>query len=84
MKSLTINDINRNNVNTVSQFKILQYLKKALKLELFKIYLYNENTIKVVDKNYVVGFFHYNSKTKKIDFTENKDDLINKENVWEK
>lgn len=35
------------------------------------IYLFDRYTIKVIDTNNDIGYFKYNSKTKKIDFIDN-------------
>lgn len=50
MRKLTNEDIQKNSVNTINQYKVLQYLKKNLNIYEFNIYLYDASTIKVVDK----------------------------------
>lgn len=73
MKKLTIEEIQKNNVNTINQFKILQFLKKKLDLKCFDVYLYNEDTIKVIDKRNDVGYFSYNKEVNDITFVDEKD-----------
>jgi len=50
MRKLTNEDIQKNSVDTINQYKVLQYLKKNLNIYEFNIYLYDASTIKVVDK----------------------------------
>ena len=68
----TINKRNilKNQVNTIEQFKVLDYLKKQLSIGKFDLFLIDRFTIKVVDKNNEQGYFKYNSKTKSVDFYE--------------
>lgn len=49
MRKLTNEDIQKNSVDTINQYKVLQYLKKNLNVYEFNIYLYDASTIKVVD-----------------------------------
>ena len=72
MKKLTIEEINKNKVNTINQFIILKYLKENININVFKIYLYDSNTIKIIDKNNKKAYFKYNEKTKNIEFYEIK------------
>lgn len=72
MRKLTSDDIYKNKVDTIAQFKVLEYLKKNLSIYDFKVYLYDKNTIKVIDRNFESGFFEYDSKTKNVVFTETK------------
>lgn len=72
MKKLTIEEIQKNDVNTINQFKVLQFLKKELDLNCFDVYLYNEDTIKVIDKNNDVGYFSYNKEVNDITFVDGK------------
>ena len=71
MMKLTNEDINKNHVNTIAQYYALDYLKKQFNITEFEIYLYDKDTIKVIDKNLETGYFKYNSCTKNIDFFEN-------------
>lgn len=50
MRKLTNEDIQKNSVDTINQYKVLQYLKKNLNIYEFNIYLYDASTIKVIDK----------------------------------
>ena len=70
MKQLTKENILKNQVDTIEQFKVLDYLKKQLFIDAFSIYLIDSFTIKVIDKNKEQGYFKYNSKTKSVDFYE--------------
>ncbi len=70
MKQLTKENILKNQVDTIEQFKVLDYLKKQLSISEFAIYLIDRFTIKVIDKNKSQGYFKYNSKTKLVDFYE--------------
>lgn len=73
MKKLTIEEIQKNDVNTINQFKVLHFLKKELDLNCFDVYLYNEDTIKVIDKHNDVGYFSYNQKVNDITYVGGKD-----------
>lgn len=72
MKRLTVEEINKNKVNTINQFIILKYLKENININVFKIYLYDNKTIKIIDKNNKKAYFKYNEKNKKIEFYEIK------------
>ncbi len=71
MKKLTNENILKNQVDTIKQFKVLEYLKKSFDIYEFKVYLFDRNTIKVIDKNYKSGYFQYDEKTKTVIFKEN-------------
>ena len=62
MKILNDEDILKSNVDTISQFYILDYLKKNLNVSEFKIYLVDSNKIKVTDKNDEVLYFSYDKE----------------------
>ena len=49
MRELNKEEIQKNQVNTIPQYYILDYLKQNLNINEFKIYLVNRNNIKVVD-----------------------------------
>lgn len=70
MKILTKENIIKNQVDTIEQFKVLGYLKKQLSIDEFAVYLIDRFTIKVVDKNKEQGYFKYNKQTKSVDFYE--------------
>lgn len=50
MKLLTKENIVKNQVDTIDQFKVLDYLKKQLSIDESTVYLIDRFTIKVVDK----------------------------------
>ena len=68
MKRLAKENILKNQVDTIEQFKVLAYLKKQLSIDDFTVYLVDRFTIKVIDKNKEQGYFKYNNKTKSVDF----------------
>lgn len=70
MKLLTKENILKNQVDAIEQFKILDYLKKKLSIDEFAVHLIDRFTIKVIDKNNEQGYFKYNTKTKSVDFYE--------------
>ena len=70
MKLLTQENIIKNQVDTIEQFKVLDYLKKQLSIDDFTVYLIDRFTIKVIDKNKEQGYFKYYTKTKSVDFYE--------------
>ena len=70
MQLLNKENIIKNQVNTIEQFKVLAYLKKQFNTDEFNLYLLDRFTIKLVDKNNDIGYFKYNSKTKSVDFYE--------------
>ena len=70
MKLLTKENILKNQVDTIEQFKVLNYLKKQLSIDDFTVYLIDRFTIKVIDKNKEQGYFKYYTKTKSVDFYE--------------
>ena len=70
MKELSYEDVLKNRVDTISQFYILDYLKKNLNINEFKIYLIDRDNIKVLDKNNEYLYFHYDNKSKKVTYQE--------------
>lgn len=80
MRELNKNDILKNNVDTIAQYHILDYLKKNMKLDEFKIYLIDRDNMKVVDKKEEYLYFHYDSKKKEVTYQE---ELIKKEQEYE-
>lgn len=73
MRKLTEYDLTRSSVNTIGQYKILDYLKQHLNVYEFKVYLINRNTVKVVDKNDEHLYFKYNEITKEVTY---QDELV--------
>lgn len=70
MKILNDEDILKSNVDTISQFYILDYLKKNLNVSEFKIYLIDSNKIEVTDKNDEVLYFSYDKENKNVVYEE--------------
>lgn len=70
MERLTKENILKNQVDTIEQFKVLDYLKKQLSISEFAVFLIDRFTIKVMDKNNEQGYFKYNNRTKAVDFYE--------------
>ncbi len=70
MKKLNDEDILKSNVDTISQFYILDYLKNNLNISEFKIYLVDSNKIKVTDKNDEVLYFSYDKEDKNVVYEE--------------
>ena len=75
MKILNDEDILKSNVDTISQFYILDYLKKNLNVSEFKIYLVDSNRIKVTDKNDEVLYFSYDKENKNVVYEEETKEL---------
>lgn len=73
MRELTNVDISKNSVDTIAQYHILDYLKKNLDIDNFKIYLVNRNSIKVIDKVNDILYFTYNEENKEITYHEEKE-----------
>ncbi len=80
MRELTKEDIRRNKVNTISQYYILDYLKKNLNIDEFKVYIIDNNNMKVVDKENKDLYFNYNNSTKEITY---QDEFETKEQEYE-
>lgn len=74
MCQLTNADILRNRVETINQYKILQYLKNNLNIYEFQLFLYDEDTIKVVDKKNEFAYFRLQKDTDNILFLEDLED----------
>lgn len=72
MKLLNRENIKKNQVKTIEQYKVLDYLKKEFNLNEVKLYLCDRWTIKLVDKKNEYGYFKYDSQTKKVNFYEPK------------
>ncbi len=80
MRKLNKEDILKNRVDTISQYHILDYLKKNLNIKEFKIYLVDRYNIKVVDKEDNHLYFNYDSSTKEVTY---QDELKIKEHDYE-
>ena len=70
MRLLSDEDILKNNVDTIPQFYILDYLKKNLNINEFKIYIVDRNNLKVIDKENNHLYFNYDETTKEISYFE--------------
>ena len=70
LKLLTEEEINKNRVETINQYRILQYLKNNLNIFAFKVYLYSRDIIMVVDIKNMVGYFYYDSIKTEVVFLE--------------
>ena len=70
MKHLNKENINKIQVETIEQFKVLSYLKRTFNLDEIELYLYDKTTIKLIDKNKVQAYFKYNKQTKKVEVYE--------------
>ena len=82
MKILNDEDILKSNVDTISQFYILDYLKKNLNVSEFKIYLVDSNKIKVTDKNDEVLYFSYDKENKNVVYEEEIKELVRTMEMW--
>lgn len=70
MKLLNKENIAKNQVDTIEQFKIVAYLKQEFNLYEVKLYLCDRYTVKLIDRNNDIGYFKYNSKTESVNFYE--------------
>lgn len=64
MKQLTNDEIIKNRVETINQYKVLDYLKKNLNIFSFEIFLYDKDTIKVIDSENEKAYFRYDEDLK--------------------
>lgn len=80
MRLLSDEDILKNNVDTIPQFYILDYLKKNLNISEFDVYIVNRNNLKVIDKEDNHLYFNYDETAKEISYFE---DLNEKEQDYE-
>lgn len=70
MKQLTNDEIIKNHVETINQYKVLDYLKKNLNVFSFEIFLYDKDTIKVIDSEEQQAYFRYDENKKDVLFLE--------------
>ena len=82
MKRLNDEDILKNNVVTISQFYILDYLKKNFNISEFNVYLVDSNKIKVTDKNDEVLYFSYDKENKNVVYEEEIKELVRTMEMW--
>lgn len=80
MRLLNKEDILKNKVDTISQYHILNYLKKNLNIDKFKIYLVDRDYIKLIDKEDKHLYFNYDSSKKEVTY---QDELKIKEQDYE-
>lgn len=80
MRLLNKEDILKNKVDTISQYHILNYLKKNLNIDKFKIYLVDRDHIKLIDKEDKHLYFNYDSSKKEVTY---QDELKIKEQDYE-
>jgi len=59
MRELTREDIQKNHVSNLKQYYVLDYLKKNVNVDSFKIYLDKNDNIKIIDKNNDSLYFYY-------------------------
>lgn len=71
MRELNKEAIQKNQVNTIPQYYILDYLKQNLNINEFKIYLVNRNNIKVIDTTGDYLYFSCDDNTREITYSEN-------------
>lgn len=72
MKQLTSDEIIKNRVETINQYRVLQYLKKNLNILSFKIFLYDKDTIKIIDCDGKQAYFRYDETKKERLFIRNR------------
>jgi len=70
MNRLSNEDIKKNSVNTINQFRVLAYLKNNLNIYFFEVYLYDRDTIKVIDSTGANAYFRYDENKKEVLFLE--------------
>ena len=70
MKQLTNDEIIKNQVETINQYRVLDYLKKNLNIFSFEIFLYDRDTIKVIDCENKEAYFRYDDDKKEVLFLE--------------
>lgn len=70
MRLLNKEDILKNKVDTISQYHILNYLKKNLNIDKFKIYLVDRDHIKLIDKEDKHLYFNYDSSKKEVTYQD--------------
>ncbi len=70
MKQLTNDEITKNRVETINQYRVLQYLKNNLNIFSFEIFLYDKDTIKVIDCEEKQAYFRYDEDKKDVLFLE--------------
>lgn len=72
MKQLTNEEITKNRVETINQYKVLEYLKNNLNIFSFEMFLYDKDTIKVIDSEEQQAYFRYDKDKKDVLLLEEK------------
>ena len=75
-KQLTNDEIIKNQVETINQYRVLDYLKKNLNIFSFEIFLYDRDTIKVIDCENKEAYFRYDDDKKAVLFLEEEIEKI--------
>jgi len=70
MKQLTNDEIIKNRVDTINQYRVLDYLKKNFNIFSVEIFLYDKDTIKLIDIENNQSYFRYDENKKEILFLE--------------
>ena len=76
MKQLTNDEIIKNQVETINQYRVLDYLKKNLNIFSFEIFLYDRDTIKAIDCENKEAYFRYDNDKKEVLFLEEEIEKI--------
>lgn len=76
MRELNKEEMQKNQVNTIPQYYILDYLKQNLNIDEFKIYLVNRNNIKVVDTIGDYLYFSYDNNTREITYSKKAKEYV--------
>ena len=76
MKQLTNDEIIKNQVETINQYRVLDYLKKNLNVYAFEVFLYDRDTIKVIDRENKEAYFRYDDYKKEVLFLEEEIEKI--------
>ena len=76
MKQLTNDAIIKKQVETINQYRVLDYLKKNLNIFSFEIFLYDRDTIKVIDCENNEAYFRYDDDKKAVLFLEKEIEKI--------
>ncbi len=70
MRELTKEEIEKNHVNNLKQYYVIDYLKKNLNINEFKLYIEKDDNIKVIDKNNEILFFWYDESKKQVVYAD--------------
>lgn len=70
MRLLNNENILKNKVDTIEQFKVLDYLKQEFNTNEVMLYLVDRFTIKLIDKNNETACFKYDRQNNNVRFYE--------------